>query len=87
MKEFTQEMLDKLTTANESVKGTVYYHTYHMQGDIKTNGRWRFLGHGIPNTTGEIKTIKLTTYIITKDTLFGERRWTVNLNVKDLLNI
>lgn len=87
MKEFTQEMLDKLTSANESVKGSVYYNTYRMQSSAKTNGRWKFIGYGIPYTTGEIKTVKLTTYIITKTASFGECRWEVTINVRELLGI
>ena len=87
MKEFTKEMLDKLIKANEEVKATPYYYRYHMQCDAKTNGRWNYIGWYIPNKCGIIKIVKLTTYIVTEDSNGELLRYTVNLNVKELLGI
>lgn len=87
MKEFTREMLEKLTKANDDVKGTPYYITYHMEKDMKFNGRWKFFGHGVPHQEGKIKTVGLTTYIITTDSYGMDTRYAVNLNVKELLGI
>lgn len=86
-REFTKEMLEKLTEANDEVKGTPYYYRYHMQCDAKTNGRWNYIGWYMPNKCGIIKTVKLTTYIVTEDSNGEMLRYTVNLNVKELLGI
>jgi hypothetical protein len=90
MKEFTKEMLDKLTAANDSVRGTSEYTKYHMQSDAKTDGRWHFIGWSIPHSTGMIKTFKDKTYIITEFEGITERyfeRYEVRDSVKELLGI
>lgn len=83
MKEFTAEMLSALRDANESVKGTNRYGKYLMETDCKSEkGRWFFVGHYIPHTTGTIKSFKGNTYIVTP-----EERYHVTDAVKELLNI
>jgi hypothetical protein len=86
MKEFTKEMLSDLHNAHDGVRGTIYYHTYEMEFECKFNGRWKYMGHSIPYTTGKIKTIGLQTYImIDRDGI--PTRFCVNCNVKELLGI
>ena len=90
MKEFTQEMLDKLHAANDATRGTVEYTKYHMQCDFKHNGKWKFCGWSIPYTTGKIKTVKDKTYIIAEYVGCIERhpeRYEVDNAVKELLGI
>lgn len=83
MKEFTAEMLDTLREANESVKGTNQYGKYYMETDCKSDkGRWFFVGHNIPYTTGTIKTFKGNTYIVTP-----KERYHLTDAVKELLGI
>ena len=85
MREFTKEMLDKLTNANEAVKGTINYHWYHMASCFKSsvNGKWVFSGYYIPHKTGFIRKYKETLFIITEN---GER-YELNDRVKELLGI
>ena len=84
MKEFTTEMLNKLTEANNSVKGTREYTKFYMESTYKNeNGRWFFVGYYIPHSTGIIKTFKGNTYIITPS---GDR-YHVTDEVKELLGI
>lgn len=93
MKEFTKEMLQTLTDANNSVKGTNEYYKYRMQNDYKRNGNWQFITHTIPHKTGIIKTFKGKTYIITEGQMLNmvkgadAYRYHVNDAVKELLNI
>lgn len=49
--EFSNEMLQRLTEANNSVKGSRYYSKYYMQC---YNGK-TFCGYSIPYTEGQIK--------------------------------
>ena len=94
MKEFTTEMLNKLTEVNNSVKGTNKYYKFQMSCSKKydDDNRWRFTYcWGIPYTTGKIKSFKGNTYIITeiKDH-FGHNtlvRYEVTDAVKELLGI
>ena len=93
MKEFTAEMLNKLTEANDSVKGTSEYYKFHMSCSKKydDDNRWKFIHcWGIPNTTGKIKTFKGNTYIITEHRTFWGNylvRYEVKDSVKELLGI
>ena len=90
MKEFTKEMLEKLEAANDAVRGTSNYCLYHMQADSKHDGRWKFIGWGIPHTTGKIKTFKDKTYIIVEYIGCCERyleRFEVEGPVNELLGI
>lgn len=90
MKEFTTEMLEKLSNAQESVRGTADYLKYHMECDWKYNGSWRLQSWSIPRTTGKIKTFKGKTYIVTEYEGCFERypvRHTVSEEVKELLGI
>lgn len=83
MKEFTAEMLNALTEANESVKGTNQYSKYYMETDCKNDsGKWFFVGWHIPYATGTIKTFKGNTYIVTQ-----RERYHVTDEVKELLGI
>lgn len=83
MKEFTKEMLETLTAANEAVKGTTEYSKYSMETDCKSDaGKWFFVGWNIPYTTGAIKTYRGNTYIVTV-----KERYHVTDAVKQLLNI
>lgn len=86
MKEFTQEMLEKLQAANDAVKGTREYSTYYMQQEYKRNGRWHFCYHGIPHMSGKIKTFKGNTYIIT-ESAYDTERYFVHDAVRELLGI
>ena len=84
MKEFTAEMLNALTEANNSVKGTREYTKFHMETTCKNEkGRWFFIGYYIPSATGIIKTFKGNTYIITA----SGYRYHVTDEVKNLLGI
>ena len=59
MKEFTAEMLNALTEANNSVKGSTNYSKFYMQTECKNEkGRWFFIGHYIPHNTGKIRTVE-----------------------------
>ena len=49
--EFSNEMLQKLTESNNSVKGSINYSKYYMQC---YNGK-TFCGYSIPYTNGQIK--------------------------------
>lgn len=83
MKEFTSEMLEALTAANEAVRGTDDYGKFYMQTDCKSeNGKWFFVGHNIPYTIGTIKTFKGNMYIMTL-----KERYHVTEAVKELLDI
>lgn len=89
MKEFTKEMLAKITEANDKLRGTSEYWKFHMESYCKNEkGRWFFVGHYIPfsHETGIIKTFKGNTYIITEGTS-GVTRYLVNDAVKELLGI
>ena len=87
MKEFTQEMKNKLTEANNSVKGTNKYNKFYMETDCKNErGRWFFVGNYIPYSTGIIKTFNGNTYIITEGSM-GMSRYHVTDVVKELLGI
>lgn len=85
MREFNSEMLAKLTSANESLKGTPNYYRYHMATCCKSavNGKWFFVGHYIPHQTGVIRKAKGNTYIYTT----GGDRYELNEAVKELLGI
>lgn len=93
MKEFTAEMLTKLTEARNSVKGTSKYYKFDMPCYKKydDDNRWKFINcWGIPITTGKIKTFKGQTYIITEHRCFwGDylERFEVTDAVKELLGI
>ena len=90
MKEFTKEMLQKLTAANDAVRGTADYCKYHMACDSKRDGRWHFICWAIPHATGKIKTFKDKTYIICEYVGICERyleRFEVREEVKELLGI
>lgn len=90
MKEFTKEMLEKLTAANDAVRGTADYIKYHMQFSSKHDGRWKFICWAIPHTTGKIRTFKDKTYIICEYVGICERypeRFEVKEEVKELLGI
>lgn len=83
MREFTAEMQSTLSQANESVKGTNEYSKYYMETDCKSDkGRWFFVGHNIPYTTGTIKTFKGNTYIVTQ-----KERYHVTDAVRELLGM
>ena len=86
MKEFTQEMFEKLTAANDAVKGTREYSKYYMEHELKRNGRWKFCYHTIPHMVGKVKTFKDRTYIITENA-YGVERYAVTNEVKELLGI
>lgn len=86
MKEFTQEMLEKLQAASDAVKGTREYSRYYMQQEFKHNGRWCFCYHAIPYMAGKIKTFKGRTYIIT-ESIYDVKRYAVTEEVKELLGI
>ena len=87
MKEFTAEMLNALTEANNKVKGTTEYTKFHMENEIKSEkGGWHFASHSIPHQTGIIKTFKGNTYIITENAFYKER-YHVTDEVKELLGI
>lgn len=84
MIEFTEEMLTALKAANDPLKGTPEYYTYHMITECKDRkGKWVFIDHYIPFTTGFIKEYRGKMYIITKD----DRRYHVTDPVKQLLGI
>lgn len=84
MKEFTTEMLNALTEANNKMKGTSEYTRFHMETECKNEkGKWFFVGHYTPYTTGVIKTFKGNTYIITNN----DHRYHVTDAVKNLLGI
>ena len=92
MKEFTAEMLNKLTEANDSVKGTNEYYKFHMPCSKKFDDdrRWKHIAWTIPHTTGKIKTFKDSTYIMTEHrTCWGNylERYEVTDAVKELLGI
>jgi hypothetical protein len=92
MKEFTQEMLNALTEANNNVKGTNKYYKFQMSYSRKYDDspKWKFLSHGIPSATGKIKTFKGQTYIYTEHRSFwGDylERYEVTDAVKELLGI
>ena len=83
MKEFTAEMLDTLSKANESVKGTDQYGKYYMEMNCKDDkGKWFFVGWNIPYSVGTLKKYKGNTYIITLNARFH-----VTDAVKELLGI
>lgn len=91
-KEFTQEMLEALKEAKNSVKGTNLYYKFDMPMDTKNEkGRWVFAKYySIPHSVGIIKTFKEKTYIITNNINNGysyETRYEVIDEVKRLLNI
>lgn len=87
MKEFTAEMLNTLTEANNKVKGTSNYNKFYMETEAKLEKRrWFFIGHYIPHQTGIIKTFKENTYIITEDSC-SKTRYHVSDAVKELLGI
>lgn len=85
MREFTKEMLDKLSVANESVKGTRNYQKYYMSITAKSEktGKWFHTGYYIPFTTGTFRKSKDNLYIIT---VSGDR-YEVTDEVKKLLDI
>ena len=84
MKEFTLEMLNTLTEANNKMKGTKEYYKFHMAAYCKNEkGRWVFVGYYPPFNTGTIKTVKGCTYIVTDN----DQRYLVTDEVKKLLNI
>lgn len=86
MKEFSQEMLEKLQKANDAVRGTKEYYKFYMETECRTNGRWHFIGHGIPNGIGTIKTLKGKTYIMCE--FFGDmERFAMTEAVKELFGI
>ena len=87
MKEFTAEMLQTLTKANDSVRGTPEYTKYLMEQDFKSKGRWVFCAHSIPMHKGNVKTFKGKTYIITETFMGYEERYHVTDTVKELLKI
>lgn len=87
MKEFTQEMLDKLTEANNKMKGTSGYYKFHMLCEAKSeSGRWFVISHSVPYQTGIIKSFKENTYIITENSYYKERYHVTDV-VKELLGI
>ena len=56
---FTEEMINKIKEANESVSGTSVYNKYYLCMESKNeNGRWSYVGWTIPHITGYFKTIK-----------------------------
>lgn len=88
MKEFTPEMFEELHRAHNAVRGTQDYTKYLMQMDSKRTGRWKFCMHTIPYMTGEIKTVRGKTYIVTTDFWDGTpQRFEVTEAVRELLGI
>ena len=87
MREFTSEMLHTLTEAIDNTRGTQDWRKFVMQADAKfEKGRWFFVGHTLPTTTGVIKTVNGQTYIIT-DEQTSKTRYHVSDAVKELLGI
>ena len=86
-------MLNKLTEARNSVKGTCEYNKFNMPCYKKydDDNKWKFIYcWGIPLTTGKIKTFKNNTYIITEHKSFWGNyleRYEVTDTVKKLLEI
>lgn len=87
MKEFTLEMLQKLSKAHKETCGTPKYTKYLMQYDYKEGKRWHFCNHTIPHQTGIIKTFKGNTYIICDGWHTDGNRYLVTDAVKELLGI
>ena len=87
MIEFTSEMLNTLTEAHNKVKGTTDFRKYIMETDCKSgNGKWFFVGHSVPNSTGAIKTVNGKTYIMTEEHT-AKTRYHVTDEVRELLDI
>lgn len=100
MREITREELDKITEANEKVKGTDEYGKYYMPCEfkIKKDGRWKrwiLSCWGAPvfrKGTYYLKIIKDNTYIISEEYDDGwgyleVERYGVTDAVKELLNL
>lgn len=64
---FGAEDIRRLHEARESVKGTVDFNRYEMERHSKLDGRWRFVGWGLPgiNCTGTIKETKGGKWMVT----------------------
>lgn len=85
---FTEEMLNKIKKANESVSGTSDYNKYYLCMEAKSeNGRWFYVGWAIPHTTGYFKTIKEKLYVICTDCLGNIYRYTASNEVLELLEL
>lgn len=87
MKEFTTEMLQKLSKAYKETCGTPQYTKYLMQYDYKEGKKWHFCTHTIPHKTGIIKTFKGQTYIVCEGWRTDGNRYHVTEAVKELLGI
>lgn len=90
MKEFTQDMLNKLRDATNSVKGTKDYNKYYMENSHKWDGKreWHFDGFSIPYNIGTISQFKGKLYIkVTRPCDHCTERWTITPTVRELLNL
>ena len=87
MREFTSEMLNTLTEAHNRMKGTTDFRKYIMETDCKSGkGRWFFVGHTVPTSTGVIKTVNGQTYIMTEE-YTAKTRYHLTDEVRELLGI
>lgn len=83
----------KLEKAVDAVAGTPEYTKYNMQVEYRRDGRWKFIGWGIPhsNCENEIMDIKRTKtgYYIMKPSLFDGtmERFQLDDNVIELLGL
>lgn len=89
-KEITQEMIDKIIDANESVRGTSNYTKYLMEMSCKVDNHWVFCGYGIPyriNVSYYIKTIKDNSYIYVVNKDNSLERYKLTNEIINLLDI
>lgn len=81
--------IQKLIEENDNLKGTKEYFKYHMECSCYTNGRWHFVGWGIPYTCDcTIKKVKDNHYIMSGNKLDNNlTRYKVSEEVNKLLEI
>lgn len=67
-----QEWKDKF----EAARGTAEHFKYLVEYQSKVNGRWKFVGHGVPNPERQYKVAKYKgkVYLVTAD---GNARYVV----------
>lgn len=80
MKEKIQAWNDKYS----EVKGTPEFTNYLAERHAKINGRWQFVGHGIPSPAKDytLKKYKGTVYLVS-----GDERYVIKSGTTDLSDL
>ena len=87
-KEFTKEMVEQATKANESVMGTTRYGAYYVPLEYKNkSGKWAFVSWTSHYREGIIKNVRGVSYVYYKDGYDNEFRFELTTALAEKLGL